>query len=144
MFLLYINELGKDYKGQRQYEFIFGKKLISLYNDNDVLELENEWLIVPASGRVFPPQMVAVDLVGLLKNSDLELEVVQNSDYFGMIDAVDGIVALGWEKFSTDLIEENKTERLSFHFGETVENVTTKLMTKGLRLINDEIKYKLS
>jgi len=25
MFLIYINELGKDYKGQRQYEFILVK-----------------------------------------------------------------------------------------------------------------------
>ena len=25
MYLIYINELGKDYKGQNQYEFIFGK-----------------------------------------------------------------------------------------------------------------------
>jgi hypothetical protein len=142
MFLLYINELGRDYKGQRQYEFIFGKKLISLYNDNDVLELENEWVIIPSSGRVFPPQMAAIDLVGLLKNSDLELDLVQNSDYFGMIDAVDGIVALGWEKF--DMENNEKSTRLSFHFGETVESVTDKLITKGLRLINDEIKYKLS
>jgi hypothetical protein len=144
MFLLYINELGRDYKGQRQYEFIFGKQLISLYNEKDVLELENEWLIVPSSGKAFPPQMAAIDLVGLLKNSDLELETVQNSDYFGMIDAVDGVIALGWEKFNMDLIEEHKIERVSFHFGETVESVTAKLTTRGLRLINDEIKYKLS
>jgi hypothetical protein len=143
MFLLYINELGRDYKGQRQYEFIFGKNLISLYNDKEVLELENEWLIVPSSGKALPPQMGAIDLVGLLKNSDLELDLVQNSDYFGMIDAVDGIIALGWEKFNVDL-PDRKYVRLSFHFGETVESVTNKLMTMGLRLINDEIKYKLS
>jgi hypothetical protein len=142
MFLLYINELGRDYKGQHQYEFIFGKNLISLYNEKDTLELENEWVIVPSSGRAFPPQMAAIDLVGLLKNSDLELELVQSSDYFGMIDAVDGVVALGWEKF--DMESTERTTRISFHFGETVESVTEKLMTKGLRLINDEIKYKLS
>lgn len=141
MYLLYINELGKDYKGQHQYEFIFGKRLISSYNDEEVLELENEWFIIPSSGRVFPPQIGAIDLVGLLKNSDLELELVQNSDYFGMIDAVDDIVALGWEKF--DMEKNEKSPRISFHFGEEVESVTEKLMTKGLRLINDEIKYKL-
>jgi hypothetical protein len=142
MYLLYINELGRDYKGQRQYEFIFGKQLISSYNDKDVLELEQEWFLIPASDRVFPPQMAAIDLVGLLKNSDLELELVQKSDYFGMIDAVDGIIALGWEKYDMEINE--KINRVSFHFGETVESVTSKLMTRGLRLINDEIKYKLS
>lgn len=135
MFLIYINELGKDYKSQRQYEFIFGKS-----KDADVIM--DEWFMIPSSGRAVPPDMKSIDLVGLLKNSDLELDLVQNSDYFGIIDAVDGIVALGWERFDMDA--EDRPERVSFHFGETVESVSSKLMTKGLRLINDEIKYKLS
>jgi len=135
MYLIYINELGKDYKGQRQYEFIFGKS-----KDEDVIE--DNWYMVPSSTRATPPDIKSIDLVGLLKNSDLELDLVQNSDYFGVIDAVDGIVALGWEKFNMDA--EERPERVSFHFGETVESVSTKLMTKGLRLINDEIKYKFS
>lgn len=135
MYLIYINELGKDYKSQRQYEFIFGKS-----KDEDVIE--DNWYMVPSSTRSTPPDIKSIDLVGLLKNSDLELDLVQNSDYFGVIDAVDGVVALGWEKFNMDA--EEKPERVSFHFGETVESVTTKLMTKGLRLINDEIKYKFS
>ena len=42
MYLIYINELGRDYKGQRQYEFIFGKELISAYSEKEVLEIENE------------------------------------------------------------------------------------------------------
>jgi hypothetical protein len=141
MYLIYINELGRDYKIQRQYEFIFGKELISAFNDNDVLELENEWFIMPSSGRAIPPKIEAIDLVGLLKNSDLELELVQNSDYFGMIDAVDGVVALGWEKYDMESYE--KQGRVSFHFGESLESVADKLITRGLRLINDEIKYKL-
>lgn len=141
MYLIYINELGRDYKGQRQYEFIFGKELIAAYSERDILEIENEWFMIPSSGQAFPPNIGAIDLVGLLKNSDLELELVQNSDYFGMIDAVDGVVALGWEKF--DMEKSEKSIRISFHFGEDVESVTEKLMTKGLRLINDEIKYKL-
>jgi hypothetical protein len=58
MFLLYINELGKDYKGQRQYEFIFGE---------DIEVLEDEWFIIPSSGRGVPPQIESIDLVGLIK-----------------------------------------------------------------------------
>jgi hypothetical protein len=135
MYLIYINELGKDYRGQRQYEFIFGKS----YGEEIISE---EWFKVPSSGTALPPEMKWIDLVGLLKNSDLDLDLIQNSDYFGVIDAVDGIIALGWEKFDMD--EEERPERISFHFGETIENVASKLMTKGLRLINDEIKYKFS
>jgi hypothetical protein len=132
MYLLYINELGQDYKGQRQYEFIFG-------NNPDTLV--EEWFIIPSAGRAIPPEIDSIDLVGLLKNSDLKLELVQNSDYFGVIDAVDGIVALGWEAFDMDA--EERPIRLSFHFAEELESVTAKLATKGLRLINEEINFKL-
>ncbi len=132
MYLLYINELGEDYKGQRQYEFIFG-------NDPDTLI--EEWFIIPSAGRAIPPEIESIDLVGLLKNCDLKLELVQNSDYFGVIDAVDGIVALGWEAFDMDA--EERPIRLSFHFAEELESVTKKLATKGLRLINEEINFKL-
>jgi len=37
-----------------------------------------------------------------------------------------------------------RPERVSFHFGETMETITAKLMARGFRLINDEIKYKFS
>jgi len=133
MYLIYINELGSDYRGQKQYEFIFGKSI-------DVKE--EEWYIIPSSGRSVPPTIGSISMVGLLKNSDLELELVQNSDYFGVIDAVDGIVALGWEKFNNE--SEEILERLSFHFGEDENQVIEKLKHKGLRLINEEIKYEFS
>jgi hypothetical protein len=132
MYLLYINELGQDYKGQRQYEFIFGQNLDALVE---------EWFIIPSAGRSIPPEIEDIDLVALLKNSDLKLELVQNSDYFGVIDSVDGIVALGWEAF--DINAEERPVRVSFHFGEELDSVTEKLSKRGLRLINEEIKFKL-
>jgi hypothetical protein len=133
MYLIYINELGSDYRGQKQYEFIFGKSI-------DVME--DEWYTIPCSGRSVPPTIGSISMVGLLKNSDLELELVQNSDYFGVIDAVQGIISLGWERFNnnSDVI----LERTSFHFGEELETVIEKLKNKGLRLINEEIKYEFS
>jgi hypothetical protein len=84
------------------------------------------------------PDVEYIDLVGLLKNTDLDLELIQNSDYFGVIDAVDGVVALSWEKFDMD----SEDERLTFKFGETLDNVTKKLKIRGYHLINEEIKFK--
>ena len=131
MRLLYINEIGKDYKGQKQYEFIFG---------GNIEIMIDEWYIIPSSGRAVPPDVEYIDLVGLLKDSYIDLELVQNSDYFGLIDAVDGIIALGWEKFDTES-DDDRPERLSFHFGENIESVSEKLSRKGLELIKEEIKY---
>lgn len=128
MFLVYINEIGKDYKQQKQYEFIF--------SESDEVLVE-EWFLIPSSGRSLPPDIEDIQLVCLLKDSDLELELIQDSDYFGVIDAVDNIVALGWEKM--DLESETRPLRLSFHYGETLDEVVEKLDLKNLKLIKQEI-----
>ena len=130
MYLLYINELGDDYKGQKQYEFIFGD------NVNIVMD---EWFEIPSSDRSVPPDIKYIKKVGLLKNSDLVLDLVQKSDFFGFIDAVDGIISLGWEPF--DLESEERPERICFHYGEKLEVVQEKLSSKDLELIMENVKY---
>ena len=128
MRLIYINEIGTDYKGQKQYEFIFSKS-----TEFDI----DEWFVIPASVSVNSksPDVEYIDLVGLLKNSTIELELIQNSDYFGVIDAVDGVIALGWEKYN----HESENERLTFRFGEQMEKVIKKIEERGFELLNEEI-----
>jgi hypothetical protein len=129
MELIYINELGPDFKGQKQYEFIF--------SEDDEIDDEN-WFNIPASSisSSLSPNINYINIIGLLKDTDIDLELVQNSDYFGMIDAVDGIIALGWEKFN----EENNNNRLYFKFGDDIKNVTEKLLNKKHKLIINKIK----
>lgn len=133
MVLIYVNEIGSDYKGQKQYEFIFSKS-----TDIDM----EEWFVIPSSStqESKSPDIEYVDLVGLLKNTDLDLELIQNSDYFGVIDAVDNVIALAWEKFDFD----SEFDRLSFRFGESVESVTKKLKQRNYHLLKEEIKFKES
>jgi len=129
--LIYINEIGVDFKGQKQYEFIFSESE-ELSND--------EWFTIPASSSINSksPDIEFIDMVGLLKDSDLDLELIQNSDYFGIIDAVDGIISLGWEKYNN----ESENERLYFRFGETIDSVSKKLKQRKYFLLNQEIKFK--
>ena len=131
MNLIYVNEIGSDYKGQKQYEFIF--------SSSTEIDIE-EWFVIPASATSGSksPEIEYVDLVGLLKNTDLKLELVQDSDYFGVIDAVDGVVAMAWEKFDMD----SDSERLTFKFGESIDSVTKKLKIRSYLLIKEEIKFK--
>lgn len=128
MKLIFINEIGLDYKHQRQYEFIF----------SETDEIENdEWFTIPASATMTSksPDVEYINIVGLLKDTDIELELIQNSDYFGVIDAIEGIISLGWEKF--ELNAENP--RISFKFGEKLESVEKKLQQRGYELIKTEI-----
>lgn len=129
MNLIYINEIGADYKGQKQYEFIFSKSV--------EFDIEN-WFIVPASStnESLSPDIEYIDVVGLLKDTDVNLELIQSSDYFGVIDAVDGVISLGWEKYNP----ESDDMRLTFKFGETIESVSKKLKIRGYTLLNQEIK----
>jgi hypothetical protein len=131
MILIYVNEIGSDFKGQKQYEFIFSK--------STEIDIE-EWFVIPASAVMDSksPDIKYVDLVGLLKDTEINLELVQNSDYFGVIDSVDGIVSLAWEKFDFD----NENERLFFKFGESVESVSKKLKQRNYNLLKEEIKIK--
>ena len=131
MHLIYVNEIGSDYKGQKQYEFVF----------SETIEIDmGDWFVIPASAcqRSKSPYIEYVDGVGLLKDTNLQLELIQDSDYFGVIDAVDGVISMAWEKFDF----ENTEERLTFKFAEPIENVTKKLKSRGYILLEEEIKIK--
>ena len=49
MKLLFINELGPNYKNENIYEFIFGSKTEELWGD--------EWDAIPAHGKPGPPEL---------------------------------------------------------------------------------------
>jgi len=133
MNLVFINELGPNFRGDNIYEFIF----------SDIDDVHgDEWESETANGKPTPPYVEFIKKVGVLKNSEIELELIQNSDFFGMYDAVDGVIALGWEK-----PDNYDGKRLVFHFGDELKNVENKLYEKDIvlkwekNLISDE-KYE--
>ena len=124
-YLIYVNELGPNYKGENIYEFIFSDNLEGIWGDC--------WESKPANGYPSPPEIVSIKNVGLLKNNLVSLSVIQNSDYFSMIDAIDDVISLAWESDDGDInFELNK--RLVFRFGETEENVKNKLYERDIVL----------
>jgi hypothetical protein len=133
MNLIFINELGPNFRGDNIYEFIF----------SDIDDVYGEdWDSETANGKPTPPHVEFIKRVGVLKNSEIELELIQNSDFFGMYDAVDGVIALGWEK-----PDNYEGKRLVFHFGDELETVENKLYEKDIvlkwekNLVSDE-KYE--
>ena len=127
MFLIFINELGPNYKKENIYEFIFSPKVDELWGD--------DWDSTPAHGTPGPPEIEYIKKVGVLSKSIIKLELVQNSDYFGMEHALDKIIALGWEVIDD---EEFEGERLVFQFGDTIKNVEDKLYSRDLILDYDK------
>jgi hypothetical protein len=125
MRLIYVNELGPNYKGDNIYEFIF----------SDVEEVwGDEWDAEPASGRPSPPNIEYIKKVGVLRNSDIELHLVQNSDFFSVYDAVEDVIALSWEKSDSEFVVDENYKRLVFRYGESVKSVEDKLYERDIVL----------
>jgi len=128
MKLLFINELGPNYKNENIYEFIFGNEKEELWGD--------DWDAEPANGKPGPPELPYIKKVGVLHNTNIKLELVQNSDYFSMEHALDCVIALGWETYEGENKEEE--ERLVFHFGDELERVKDKLYSRDIILKFDK------
>jgi len=118
--LIYVNGLGPNYKGDNLYEFIF----------SDKTDVWGEfWESKPSNGYPTPPELKYIKKVGVLRNTDIKLELIQNSDFFCMVDAIDDVVALAWE---TEESEGQK--RMVFRFGETEQKIKDKLYERDLIL----------
>lgn len=123
LFLIYVNVVGKIHTGNLLYEFIFSDTTKDIDGDN--------WDMFPASGRPEPPHENFIKKVGRLE-SELKLDVIQNSDTFAVWDAIDGVIALAWENINAyDAYPEH---RLCFKFGDIIEDVEAKLYEKDLIL----------
>ena len=134
MYLIYINNIGKNYKSENIYEFLF--------SDRTNYDWDETWYesSVVTDKNDLTPDPSFIKLVGGLKTPELDLELIQNSGVFQIYNAVEGIIALAWEKLQDD--QDYPEERLVFRFGETKESVEDKLYSLDLVLNYDETKVK--
>lgn len=133
LFLIYVNMVGKNYEGNFLYEFLFSNTVNNIDGD--------EWDTFPASGRPEPPHENFIKKVGRLE-SELKLDVVQNSDTFAVWDAVDGVIALAWENINA--YDSYPAKRLCFKFGEPIKAVEEKLYEKDLILNYNKLNHEES
>jgi hypothetical protein len=123
-YLIYINGMGPNYKGENIYEFIFSDSIDEVWGEN--------WEAKPANGYPTPPDVEHVKKVGVLTNGEITLELVQESDVFSVQDAIDGVLALGWEK--EEDIDFSLVKRLVFKYGDQEQDVKDKLYERDLVL----------
>ena len=122
-YLVYINELGPNYKGDNIYEFIF----------SDTLDVWGEnWDSKPANGYPTPPDLEYIKKIGVLTSEDIKLSLIQNSDIFSLVDSTQGVICLGWENDEENDFDDKK--RLVFPFGENEKLVKDKLYERDMVL----------
>lgn len=128
-YLIYVNELGPNYRGNNIYEFIFSDSLKNVWGES--------WESKPANGYPSPPDLEHIKKVGVLEKNEISMSVVQNSDFFSMMDAIDEIIALSWENEQDD-VSFDVVKRLVFRYGETEESVKNKLYERDIVLEFDK------
>jgi len=65
MKLLFVNELGPDYKNENIYEFIFGNTVEEMWGE--------DWDSIPAHGKPGPPEIEFIQKVGVLSGKNIKL-----------------------------------------------------------------------
>jgi hypothetical protein len=128
-YLIFVNGLGPDYKGDYIYEFIFTDNLKNIWDDT--------WESKPCNGYPKPPQTEFIKKVGVLKDISIEFELIQNSDFFSFLDSVDGVIALAWEK-ENENIDFGSKKRLVFKWGDTEKDVKDKFYERDIILDLDK------
>ena len=68
-----------------------------------------------------------------MTNGEITLELVQDSDVFSVIDSMDGVLALGWEKENNN-VDFSIVKRLVFKFGDSEQDVKDKLYERDIVL----------
>lgn len=126
--LIYINKIGTNYKGEHMFEFLFSDR-----TDHDWEEEWYESSVVTDTSELTPPPSFIKE-VGFLQTDELDLELVQESGVFQVYNAVEGIIALGWEKWDEDEEIDDEIERLVFKFGDHKTEVEAKLLTLDIEL----------
>ena len=124
-YLIYVNGLGPNYKGDNIYEFIFSDVKEEVWGES--------WDSKPSNGNPLPPNIEFIRKVGVLKNAEIKLSLIQDSDFFSMIDTLDDVIALAWESDDSD-INFDIEKRLVFRYGEDEKKIKDKLYERDIVL----------
>jgi hypothetical protein len=115
LFLVYVNPVGSSFNSANKIELIFSNNI-----DDCIGPL---WEEICSFG-VEPPRKGFIKKVIEMSTKEKKFEFIVDSDYFRMLDAVFGIVALAWE-----YIEDYKkmstlnTSLIVFKYGDTYNDI---------------------
>lgn len=128
--LIYINHVGSNFRDLNVFEFIFSDTIEDVDGD--------DWDMYPAStGDITPPPIEFIRYVGVLE-TEINLDVVRDSDKFSVWDAVDGIVPLAYENLED--YPEYPENRLVFKFGEDINTVNESLFAREIILVYNKLE----
>jgi hypothetical protein len=125
--LCFIRLIGEENDGYYRYEFIFTNNIDEFWCENGEYKpccLVND----------LQPMDEYITEIHIVKMK-IKLDLIQNNCCFGFQDCTDGIIALAWENM--DGYDEYPSDgRIFFRFGESFEEVESKLAIKNILMLN--------
>jgi hypothetical protein len=133
VYLVYINKIGTSFNGENIFEFLFTE-------DIENMEHPESWYDSTSLSdkKDLAPEEDYIDLIGHLKTTDVDLELIQDLGIFDVYNAVEGIVSLGWENFGVD---SDFDDRMIFKYGQEKEVVEAILLIRDLELTYKKQKH---
>lgn len=127
VYLCFIRLIGEESDGYYRYEFIFTNNVDEVFGEN----FNQKPACLVNDLMVDDKYITEIHIVKM----KIKLDLIQDNCCFSVADSYDGIIALAWE--NTDLYEEFPEDgRIFFRFGETLNEVESKLAMKNILMLN--------
>lgn len=99
-----------------------------LYFTDNIDEVVGEDWDLPCCNVVLPPHDAYIIETYIVNCKKIEMELLEEHDYYCYNDGADGVIALAFEVIEN----EGFFKRLVFQFGETIQQIEDKLFSREL------------
>lgn len=127
VYLCFVRLIGKENDGYYQYEFIFTDNINEVWGE----DFNQKPACLVNNLMISEEYITEVHTV----KTKIKFDLIQDNCCFSVSDCYDGIIALAWEDIS-QYEEYPEDGRLFFKFGESIEDVDSKLAMKNILMSN--------
>lgn len=127
VYLCFVRLIGKENDGYYQYEFIFTDNISEVWGE----DFNQKPACLVNNLMISEEYITEVHTV----KTKIKFDLIQDNCCFSVSDCYDGIIALAWEDIS-QYEEYPEDGRLFFKFGESIEDVDSKLAMKNILMSN--------
>ena len=126
VYLCFIRLIGEENDGYYRYEFIFTDNIEEVFGE----DFDQKPACLVNNLMVSDEYITEIHTV----KTKIKLDLIQDNCCFSISDSYDGIVSLAWE--NTDGYTEYPEDgRIFFKFGETIQEVESKLAIKNVLML---------
>lgn len=127
-YLCYVMKAVEDFSAEKKIDLLFTSNIDNVWGD--------DW----NSPFPTPPDSYYVSSVLSFYLTESDFVPFYSLNHYTMIDAIEGVVSLGYELM--DFYADDEDSRLVFHFGDTLDKITYLLRSRDIEFEYFKTKIK--